>query len=146
MTAEFFNIGIFDTLSDSPRRSILEYTKNWTSLFVQAPLQPLNKYQYQRYCKLRLLLFFNAFPVHHACQNTVRAIFYHCWLLHATAVARREQSAFFPEENIFPRRWLFLITIKFYHRLAGTLVPRDAFVGRAKASLRSELLAFRVLL
>ena len=57
-----------------------------------------------------------------------------------------ERISFFPEENIFSLRWLFLITIKFYHRLAGTLVPRDAFLGRAKASLRSELLAFRVLL
>jgi hypothetical protein len=96
--------------------------------------------------QLRLLLFFNAFGVHHACQNTIRSLFYHCWLLPATPVPRQKQSAFFPEENISSRRWLFLIAIKFYHRLAGTLVPRDAFLGRAKASLRSELLAFRVLL
>ena len=56
-TAEFFKIGIFDTLSDSPRRSILEQPKNWTSLFVPAPLQALNKYQYQRYCNCAYFYF-----------------------------------------------------------------------------------------
>ncbi|MEG4085904.1 hypothetical protein, partial [Microcoleus sp. POL10_C6] len=46
----------------------------------------------------------------------------------------------------YPNLILFLIAIKFYHGLTGTQVPCDAFLGRAKASLGSEFLAFSVFL
>ncbi|MCZ0903321.1 hypothetical protein ON021_25850, partial [Microcoleus sp. HI-ES] len=47
--------------------------------------------------QFRLLFFFNSFGVHHACQNTVSSIVYHCCLIQATAVPRRDQSGVSPE-------------------------------------------------
>src|SRR4028119_1487551 len=96
LTAEFFN-SAFLTLSASHR----------DARFLNRPkigLHSSSKHLYNlstststRGIAIALTFIFNAFRVPHACPNTVRSLFYHCWLLHATAVPRREQSDFFPE-------------------------------------------------